>query len=423
MSWQDNITKPYSITTGDGIDYHPLWNPQRSVVLNQEFNIARFEFKGIKGSLVDRGEVKGNVYDIEVCFVGADHLEQAKDFRESAKDKRLWVINHPYYGRIVCHPASLRYNNEDGNVTRITGQILETIKGDNIFPDTSPREKIAIDKLDADNALFGSYIAEVPSPQVLDIQALDANLGTINTSALRLVKLQEDYNAFKNAVNTAGSYINQANSYIYIATNYAANAIGAIQYVISAPAFFIDSEVSRVQMLYDALQGFYNGLSNISISSIVPRTIKHLYENNGGTCISSMCLASVTNNTSAFDTRDGVVQVITQILNGYNGYLNNLDALQTANNGHLDSYSPDVDSINLIASLVNYTVSALLTIAANAKQLVTYTLAEDDNVTTLAYKLYGSGSDANIDKLITDNNLNYRDLLLLKKGRQITYYS
>lgn len=410
MSWQDNINQPFTITTGDGIMYTPLWDATKSVVLSQEFNIAEFNFRKLKGTLVDRGEVKGNTYDIEVIFQGADHLIHAANFRKSAQDKRVWTVNHPYYGIIVCQPARLKYNNEDGNITRIQGTILETIRGDSLSGGVDPFDKIAVDKLAVDNALFTTYVAEVPVPEIKDVQAMTANVGKLDTSVSPLVKLTDDYNAFRNAVNAA-------NSFIATATTAPGAAMAAIQSVITAPANFIDSEVNRIAMLTGAFAGFYNYAVNL------PRTLKKLYENNAGTAISTMCLASVTNIGADYTTRTAVVAIVQTILNNYSQYIDNLDALSTDNGGEPDSYIPDADSVNAISSLVNYTVEQLLIIAANAKQQQTYILPEDDNVTTLAYTLYGSAADDIVDQLIADNGIYYTELLLIRKGREIIYYT
>lgn len=418
MSWQDNIKQDFTITTGDGVTYTPLWDPTRSVILVQEFNIADFDFKAIPGTLIDRGEVKGNIYDIEVCFVGADHLIHAKNFRESAADasaktkgrlKRPWTINHPYYGILVVQPIKLRYGNDEGNVSRISGQVIETIKAESLGTGVDPFDKIAIDKLNVDAALFDTYLAKVPEPQVMDMRSMDLNVETLNTKVSPLVKLTDDYNKFKNGLNTA-------HSYIALATDFPGKAIAAIQAVISFPAQFNDSEMDRLLMLAEAFADFYNYLVDL------PESLAVLYENNAGTVISAMCLASVTNITDDYDNTPDVIEVIEIIVDTYNQHLLNLDALQAVNGSGLHAYIPDTNSLNQLSALVNYTVSALLVIAANAKQMNIYELPDDDNAIKLAYKLYGSAADEIVDQLISDNDINYREMLVIKKGREIIYY-
>ena len=416
--WQEKRLQPFTVTTGDGVKYTPLWNSEKSVSLAQEFNIAQFNFKGLPGTLIDRGEVKGNVYDIEFIFQGADHLVHAENFRISAADngkktrnklKKPWEINHPYYGILIVQPIALKYNNDEGNITRITGQVIETIKAGSIGSGVDPFDKITIDKLAVDAALFDTYIAEVPAPQIIDMQQMEANITNLDSNVSPLTKLSDDYNKFKNGLNAAHYYISKA-------TAFPGQAIASIQAIISFPANFNDSEINRLVMLAKSFVGLYNYVIDL------PKTLRKLYENNAGTVLSTMCLATVTNVTNDFNTRPAVIDAINTILDTYNTYVSNLDTMQADNGSSPTSYIPDVNALNALSALVNYTIGNLLEIAANAQQQQTYILPSDDNVIPLAYKLYGSASDDNVDRLINDNNINYREMLLIKKGREIVYY-
>jgi len=409
MSWQDKITQPYTITTGDGKVYTPLWNPQESVQLIQEFNISKFNFRGLKGTLVDRGEVMGNVFDIQIYFAGADHLNQAEAFRNSAKNKKAWIVSHPYYGAIKVQPVGIRYDNSDGNITRLNAQIIETIDPSTVSTSVNQRDKIAIDKIEVDTALAARYLSDVPAPKVIDIQGMTADVLKVDSQYAPLIKLSENYNAFKTGVA-------RANSYIAKATVAPANAIGSIQSVISAPAVFLENEASRLLMLANAYKGLYRYAVNL------PRSIKLLYQTTAGSLISTMCLAVVSDPANDYRTRPAVVSVISVILTTYNEYIGNLDTLQTANGGEINSYIPDSDSVGLLTSLVAYTVGQLLIIAAEAKQEQRYVLPEDSNVTLIAYQLYGTAADEIVDQLIADNGMNYTEFLVVKKGREIIYY-
>jgi len=359
---------------------------------------------------VDTGNVMGNVYDIEIVFMGADHLVQSKNFRDSATKKGYWTVSHPYYGIIICHPAALKYNNEEGNITRINGQILETIDGGQLGSDVNAFDKISIDKLDVDNKLFTTYIANVPAPSIKSVQAMAGNIGKINSSVSPLTTLSTDYTKFRN-------YVNAANNYIATATDFPGEAMASIEQVIAAPAAFITNVVTKFDMLESALVGLYNFV-NYGIGA----EIKSLYENNAGCIIGSMCLASVSNITSDYATMPAAISVIGRLVNNYNSYLANLEQLQTPTGSEVNAYMPDMDSMSAIYDLVQYTVGQLLVIAASAKQQRIFVLPEDDNVHTLTFALYGTSADDIVDQLISDNDINYRELLLIKKGREIIYY-
>jgi hypothetical protein len=422
MSWQDKITQPYSITTGDGVEYKPLWDPRKSVVLVQEFNIAEFNFKGLPGSLVDRGEVKGNVYDIEVCFVGDDHLDKAKAFRASAKNKRVWVINHPYYERIIVQPVGLKYDNGDGNMTKITGRVIETIGADKLLAITNSfnaQQNVNISqlKLDTDTTFAAAYVAAVPIPQLPDIKGLSTFAKLMNTLQKAYATVKGDLELAENAYNTANNFVTKIADEAGAVLADVSNAVSYVQYLASLPAVFVNTVLSRVQFLqsqFAALQA--------QVGNVIP-SLKQLYENTAASIISALCLASVTNiSPTDYANKPAVLAVIQQLLDTYNQYITNLDTLSTPTGGEPDSYIPDVDSLNMLATLINATVSQLLVIAAQAKQESILVLPEDNNVFPLAYQLYGTTAEDVVDQLISDNNINYKELLIIKKGREIIYY-
>ena len=67
------------------------------------------------GSLLDRREIKGTRFNLEIYFQGADHLDLSDDFIESAKDKRFWTLTHPFYGKMFVQPLSMGVDNKLDN--------------------------------------------------------------------------------------------------------------------------------------------------------------------------------------------------------------------------------------------------------------------------------------------------------------------
>ena len=100
-----------------------------------------------------------------------------------------------------------------------------------------------------------------------------------------------------------------------------------------------------------------------------------------------------------------------------------LDVIQTDDSDELDSYVPDNQAMQLISSLVNFTLSNLFIIALNAKQERSIVLEADSNLINLAHRFYSLDlDDENIDELILNNNIGINEHLLVKKGRIIRYY-
>jgi len=73
--------------------------------------------------------------------------------------------------------------------------------------------------------------------------------------------------------------------------------------------------------------------------------------------------------------------------------------------------------------LVNYTISNLFNIAINAKQERSIIVEDDTNLVALAHRFYGlAPDDSTIEDLMLGNKIGLSELLIIKKGRKISYY-
>ena len=65
MSWIEQSTKDFIITTGDGKQYRPLWkNPSYTL----DFNTSEFDFPEVPGTLVERSQARGKRYPFTVYY-------------------------------------------------------------------------------------------------------------------------------------------------------------------------------------------------------------------------------------------------------------------------------------------------------------------------------------------------------------------
>lgn len=409
MGWQDLDKTKFTIQTGDGAVHFPNnLNSSFSV----EYNVSQFNFPKLTGTFINRQNPMGAVYNLEICFQGADHVSKAQDFRKSAENKNNWVVTHPYYGKIYVQPiAALFFDNslKGMNMTRITGPVMETINITKLAATPDAVSAIASSKVLVDNLFAGSYINIIPQPKVSDVSAMRGNtssfyqaLKTISTDANVIIKA---YKATNNAVDNA--FAN------------ASNAIATMQAFISLPATIAITIANRVRYITDEFNGIAAQVKNLHTPSL-----KALWQNNAGTTLSSLCLAS-TYNIGANDYLYSVdaLNVIAGIVGVYNTYVSSLEVLQTTNGGELDSFMPDGASVQALTNLVNYTISTLLTIASNAKQQRIFILTKDNNWINIAYQIYGLlPDDSTITQIMADNNAGLNEMLQVQKGRQIIYY-
>lgn len=409
MSWIDKIKTDLTITTGDGKSYTPKWlNASKSI----EYKIATFEFRNISGTLVKKGLPMGTRYAIEINFDGENHLDVANAFELSAANPGPWTMAHPLYGSVTVQPANLIFDNESLNVSKITGLIIETIT-----EDQSGRTTVsAPDKIVSDISNFNAVSENACATQVKEISAQDSkqlsqNSDNIFKQVSKKIKDSTDASAFLNAYN-------KVNGIISSGTFDTLSTVRAIRDFTTLPYTFSDLLQNRVNMF--ALQ--FEIVSN-NLSNLFSRSSKRLYENTASNTITGMILSSITNIGAAYDTIDGVFPVMDLILNTYNQYITNLDGLQTENGASPDSFIPDDDTQTILNELVCYAVNELEVIAKGSKQRRDTILQDDDNVISIAHRLYGLQSDdSTIDQLISNNNIGLNELLQLKKGRRIIYY-
>jgi hypothetical protein len=407
LSWLESIKTQFSITTGDG----KVYNPSLIIATSNEameFNVSTFEFPNIKGTLVKRYLRKGKRYELEVIFQGDDCWDVAKAFKDSAEDTRAWVISHPVYGSLKVQPIAIS-DSSNLNKAVLNIPVIETITEEGAQSNISPADKIAADKETADAALADTYVENV-TPAVKDKQQLTTNADNLYKEGKKTAgSASEDY---LNAFNTANSYITNATTKPLL-------AIQKTQNLISAPAQFKDSVQNRLNTLTNQLDKLRN-----NVQSITQYSLKKLFENNAGTIISTMALTTVTGiDSNDYSNRKKVLQTIDRVLQSYNNYIADLDALQSPNGGAVGAYIPDATALQKLGQLVSFTISNLFVVAQQAKQERRVILDADTNWIILAHRYYGLlPDDSTIDQIMNDNDAGLLERTQVRRGREIIYY-
>lgn len=406
MSWLDKIQERLVITTGDRTRYYPNW---LNAVKTKEWNVSRFEFIDVRGTLVKRGTNKGRTFNIEIYFQGEDHLDIAAQFEDSADDPRPWKIEHPFYGSLLCQPISLQFDNTVYNVSKITGILVETIDESNPQIKKDPIDEVYQKVTNLQTVTEEYFSVNITKLNSIDISHLSDNVENVNTKVKSKIKLTVDFQEYFNLLN-------DANAKILDITSEPLAAIRAVQSMINAPALFADNVRARLTMLTDQFD-----LLITSVRNILTVGDKLIFENNIAVTMSTICQAVVTEPD--YENRKDVIEVVDIIVGKYDEMIEALDDLQTDNGGDPDSYIPDAASMQALGSLVNSTVSQLFNIALNQKQERIVVLTEDTNVILLTHKYYGlDAADENMDKMIRDNGIGLNELLQIKKNRKIAYY-
>jgi len=408
MSWSDNIQDGLVITTGDGKEYRPLYDIAPE---NRSYNTAEFEFPNVKGTLVYRGERKGNRWTIDFYFQGEDHLDVTADFKESADDKRPWTVYHPMHGTFVCHPASIEYDPSGLNHTKVSAALIETITDLAPVVGMAPKEQSAI-AIENFGTTSSAYFADKVKPATRDINLLDQNLNGMYDvaapKALTNLELQDYFNLF-----------NRASAAIIDATQEPLLAITAIRDVILYPANFTMGVRDRLTMLVDQFNALY-----ADIVGLVTPNEKTIFENNAGTLISGMIQSAITPfSADDYKNMPDVLAVIDILSDNYDLYLLALDTLSTDTGDTEESYIPDHGSMIELSGLVSFTISHLFAIAMGAKQERIVHIEKDSNLFVLTHRFLGLlEDDSTIDEFMRNNKIGLSEILQIKKDRKIVYY-
>ena len=407
MSWLQKVEKGISITTGDGQTYTPEYfiTPKST-----DFNIAEFNFPNVEGTLVKRGTVKGAKHNFVFVFQGENHLDVTFNFEKSAKDNRPWKIEHPFYGILKVHPTSLTYDSTGINITRVTGEFIETI--DDTFPQVSlnPKEFINIK---------ASSTIEKSNVNTSNKLEVDSKLKKLLNKLTNLI--YDANNTITNIQEEAGEYMNIFNNALAQIETIQSNLDSAIR-TISNVVYYPSRFVASLKLKLEGFQESFDKLEEIFKQPINTNN-KNTYEFFGTAIISSAVSTIAVSEESDFETTKDVINTIDIILTLQNSFITKLDDLQNDTIGDEDAYIPDYDSLNEMNILVNFAIANLLDIATNSKQERSFYLEEDSNALLLTHRLYGlDEDDENLIKFMNQNNIILNEIIQIKKGRKIVYF-
>ena len=458
MSWIDIINNGIEIETGDGKTYTPLYSYTGKIY---EFNLAQFEFPGVSGSLVKRGQPKATKYEFDITFQGDDHIEEARAFEKSSKDSRPWTLTHPKWGQITVHPVTLRQDESSYNFTKITGQLIETIIEEKPKVSIDPKDKIANDHASVTKKLGDAYDAK---PDIKGQNALKNQLNKTNKIANAVAKLNSESQELTNRLRDASRAVDKALSYPQ-------NAIRAIQTLINAPIQFIDSVQNRTNNLKSQFNSLKDQVASLlgidgngsNDSESTKYAYKKAFESLAGTSVAAMAYtATLTNNEPEEEdieddeTLDTVAQggnvVVNQgvavaplgdinqqdggyvnrqevlaqaesILDTYNDMMETLDSVQSENGGEPNAYVPEPTSMEALKEMVGFTISNLIQIALESRQERTVVLEADSTAILLTHRFYGlDEDDNNLNYFMRTNDIGLNEYLIIKKGRELVYY-
>jgi len=403
MAWKDNLENiKFTIKTGDGAVYYPLW---RDSTKSTKLNFAKYDFINVKGSFIDRKESESGSFPLNFYFTGEDNLDQAKAFENSAKDKRLWTVTHPFYGTLSGHPTNIERNDNSFGNTEINVLFWESIADDypqdtDSIPDEVNERVVRLNSLGIQN-----YVSKA-EPQTGDINDLKSS---IEISAARFEPDSINFNEYIALKNKSLGNLN-------LLVQETEVAISGAQLVLSEPANFSRNIRSKI----DSIKAAYAEIKN----TINPenRQSKYYFESQAATLLGNFAKSAVNPLPDDYIVRSDIESVNSEMLNLYNDYLATIDGNQVPIENTSDEYSPDIDLQSALIDLITYTGQALFVLSFDARQERSVILEKDSNLIVLTHRFLGLASDENLQTFKRINKMGLSETYRIKKGRLITYY-
>lgn len=403
MSWKDKIENgEFTITTGDGKVFKPLWKPGES---SKEYNTSAYNFINQEGTLVDRKKPQSSKYPLVFWFQGDDHVEQTSAFLKSADDPRAWEIAHPFYGLINGQPLGIERSDADLSITRISVDFWESIAVD--FPDDeiSIKDRIQAKALSVQAAGIKSYSNFVPQTANIVTMKLAAN----NTQGLFSKIAGKSKVLYQNAASTA--------------TNFADKLLSAQALVISKQQQLFTLPVDFEAKITSKIGSFKTGLLLLE-NILKTKNDKFLYESQGATAIAALCQCAVNPLAEDYTTRNQIVSTVNSIIEISTRYASVLDNSQVSQYDKDNTWNPNSLLQSELNSLVIDTIGNLQKLAFEAKQERIIYTEKNTNLIILTHRYIGlDPEDKNIENFREINNIKNDELFLIPKGRKIKYFA
>ena len=403
MAWKERLENiKFTIKTGDGAVYYPLW---RDSAKSTKLNFAKYDFINVRGSFIDRKESESGSFPLNFYFTGDDNLDQAKAFENSAKDKRLWNVTHPFYGTLSGHPTNIERNDNSFGNTEINVLFWESIADD--YPqDTDSIPDEVNERVNQINSIgIQNYVSKA-EPQTGDINDLKSS---IEISAARFEPDSINFNEYTALKNKSLGNLN-------LLVQETEVAISSAQLVLSEPANFERNIRSKIDSIKEAYAEIKNTINPEN------RQSKYYFESQAATLLGNFAKSSVNPLPNDYIVRSDIESVNSEMLNLYNDYLATIDANQIPLENTSDEYSPDIDLQSALIDLITYTGQALFIISFDARQERSVILEKDSNLIILTHRFLGLASDENLETFKRINNMGLSETYRIKKGRLITYY-
>lgn len=401
MSWNENLENiKFTIRTGDGKIYEPLFNPGD---YSFKFNTFKSDYINVNFSYIHRKTRQSSAYPIVFYFQGEGYIEKSNEFIQSCSNRKTWLISHPYYGEIKGQPTSVKRSDKQYNITEFTVEFWETVG--NKYPQSKVSSKDdARTRVNSLNTTSLGVISANSKPLQSDIPDIKDQIGLVGS---KFSPKGSSFAEYKRVIETAKK---DADSLV----DSVEEAYPSIQNVLSLPATYSGPAFGKVESYIEALKVLKESVGTVFA--------KNNYESQGASSVAGICDSCLNPEENEYVTRADVERMNYLVLDSYNDYLTSLDTFYVDDLG-TNPWQQNYQIQSDLSELVFLTLNELFLIGFNAKQEIIYELKKDSNIIIETHKYIGlDDDDQNIDFFRETNNIRMDELFLLKKGRELRYF-
>lgn len=387
------IDQKVRITTGDGVLYELPYDQSEYTL---DFNVSEYDFLNTEGVYVDRLMPRAVRYDITVYFTGLTNQQDAQNFIESAKDRRMWRVEHPLNGDRNMQPLAISVNGTSLIHTAVTINLVETITTDGLLIEQDYKQAIEVKSTNT-SEINEEVSADLISASVSEIAALKDTATVINQELQNKINFQDiadEYNNTFSKINaTVGSFQSDTLQVLQTVSN-----------MLLMPQKFIDNTQDRLKFIQSQFSSFVNLVTHLP-SIYTAQFI-------GASVISSYANTSVPAGKNTYETATDVDKVAQSLWNMYDEYIKSLQQQQD-----VKGYVPNYDLHTALYELVVYTINKLYFVALDIPMVITGETTENTTAVILAHQY-----NMDIEKLFKINNWSISNTLIIPKHTPVKYY-
>ncbi len=420
MTWKDRVNPNIRFTSPNGNIFIAFWQSNTRKITKK---LGIFEIPDYNGTQVqDLGATSERV-PISFFFSGINNDLEATRFFKAIQEKGEWNIYHPILGKRQAFLVSVEENLDpvrSGNITTLNSEwIFLPVKPFKF--ETIPKliekllAQITNTNLSASNQLVDNTKQDTP---IQRFSIKDA-AGKLITSTIKIVTelVDQDSETNKRFNSIQRSITNTLNEDIINLENLSSE----IQYLVQTPLRASLDISSRLNTYNDLIDEIFT-ISPIQVlkESLNIVNVQEIFAVSALTALSEIVI------TGDLTTRKATIGFIDSSTDIFNNTIEKLDTNQklfddlNIDKQYFSQSQSFADSALLMASTTDYLLRSLFDLKIE-KKIITKRLIMPIDLTVQEYGSLGE-NDANLDFLISSNQLKDIDILYLQPGREILIY-